>query len=654
MVLNYDATTGTHTFSAPDRPYVSPTDAFGRTAIIGSPVTKPIGPAHFTQPQPVKNHKQTGYEVVSFQVKFYDSRGTWQQEAPFDMAHCNFADCEMVGDGPYVMRHPFKVNDDDATSGEWVNPANLTTVFYRMVWAYFAGTLFATMGILDALAQSAPVMYAETTTTNPVMAKVATYAPNAGSVRVACMAVIRTDGASRLWVGYDGHAGAALGVEAFASSALTAPTQVDVSNGKTGGATAVSGILQAPNGDVLVATNDGDLRLAPYANPTTGAAIALGSLTFTNVQSGALGYYPVAVGNCALSNYAPGALWWCGDDNSVAGSSFANSNFADVTPKGRLVLTSYDGLQLDPIDFPDLPFVTFATIYRGGVCACDRKAHYWYTGRRMIAMDGGADRVADSHKTRLCCGHAVVNDKLVIAEVEIDDRFVAATPDAVDADGNNYHTTVQFLEFDPYREQMRPISKRFDLGFGGQSLVVGAVPSIPFSPNTRNVHIFSIFEGLLATRNQDFGQWLRQFQPSPNKTGYAERSTDEGNVGGQEYDDDVTYTSAYFTHPALDGFEYTPIRLIGPRVNSLLQGGVDASVDIAIGGYAGVLKATEPVRRYPMVKLGNWQNGRTWSEGLQLELVSHLGSGVTHKTTNVWPMTVEVVARRPILDGIRL
>ncbi len=637
---------GSHLFRPPERPYVGQSDPLGRTAQIGSPSTRPVGGANFTPPTPVKGHKMDGYEVVSFQLEIYDIRGTWMQDGPIDMAHCNFAECEFVGDGPYVARHPFPIKADAGVAGEWT-----TSYLSRMPWALFKNSLFATMG----LSKVPPVIYAEISQTNPVLAKVASFAPSANAGLITCMAPVTCAGVTYLFVGYSG--GASLGCDAFIGSTLTPAIPVDTSDGHLGTNSGVAGIIQAPDGSVLIATIGGDLRIAD------DNTVAPAALSFQNAQTQALGFYPVAVGNCALSNYSPGALWWspieAGD-----GLYFANNNLGatDATPRGRLILSTYDGLQLDPIDFPDLPWVSFATIFRGGVCACDRRAHYWYTGRRMIPMDGNVDRetyFGSSHKHRLCCGHAVVNDKLLILEAESDDRFSAAAPDAVDADGNNYHTTAQFLEFDPYREQLRPISKKFDLSYGGQSVLVGAMPSLPFGPDTRNVHAFSIYDGLTSPANGNPGQWLRQYQPRPNATGWAERSTDQAAAGAHEFTDTATYRSPLFVHPALRGWEYTPVRLTGPRKESLLQGGSNAYISINCGGYDDSAAAPQKLRadgpdNYPSVNFGDWRSQRTWSSALQIEATSHQATGAIHLTTNLLPLTLEVIARRALPKAVKI
>ncbi len=653
MTLEYDAATGEHTFRPPERPYVGPQDALGRTAQLGALVTRPIGPARYSQPVPVKNTKyMEGYEVVSFQCELYDERGTWQQAGPFSEAHANYSENELVADAPDIMRHPFKVGQEPATNGEWVNPAAVSTAFTRMCSAFFRNKLFVGETTADGIANTNRV-YSETSATNPVMTKVTTYAPLAGNAIILCMSVVICGGSTYLFIGYGNGAGAALGCEAFILATLAAPIQVDTSNGHTGAVAGVSGIIQAPNGDILVAGSNGDLKLA------TNNTAAPGALSFTTMQTQALGFFPVAIGPCSLSNYAPGALWWASieDGNEAYYAANINANGTDATPKGRLILSSYDCLTLDPIDFPDLPYVSFATIYRGGPVACDRKSHYWYTGAAMKSMDGGSDRPANSHKHRLCCGHMVVGDKFVRIEAESDDRFVAAHPNT------SYNTFARVIEYDPYLGRERPISKRIDLGFGGNSLVVGANPSLPFSPLTRNIHWFSIWEGLLAARNQDFGRWWRQYQKKNNGTGFAERSTDlptaGGDAGFEGYDDGPVYTSPQLRHPALQGFEYSPIRAILPNIESLAAGGSDASLDAAIldsdGAtiYSGSASAAEPAERYPTIEFGEWPN-RTWATSFQAEITSHLGTGVTHKTTNVLPLTFEVVARRPLPRGVKL
>lgn len=644
MVLERDPTTGSHTFTAPVRPYIPPSDAFGRTAGLGATSAKPPLPMSFSAPARINTKEAQsllGYEAYSFSVTIGDIRSTWAQQGETP----NFAETDMVGWGQNDAGHPFAVKQTDTVNGDWITSPD-AVILGRMTWVSYKGRTYATMALIDGTAAKAPILFGETSAANPAMTEVTSYAPNAGSKQVLCMTIVNVNGTSYVWVGYNAATGAALGVEAF-TDFTAAPVQVDVSNGHTGAASSVSGIIQAPNGDILLATVDGDLRLA------TNNTAAPAAVSFTTIQTQALGYFPVAIGNCALSNYAPGALWWCGNLNDSGGLFFANENYADLTPQGHLVLTSYDGLTLDPIDFPDLDFVTFATIYRGGPAACDRKSHYWYTGKRMASMDGGADRPVDSHKTRLCCGHAVVNDRFVIAEVEIDDRFIAASPNS------DYNTTLQYVEYDPYRENMRPISKKIDLGFGGSSIIVGAAPSMPFSPETRNLHSFGIWEGLATTRGQDFGTWYRQYQAPANSKGSAQRSTDAPTVGGQEFDTPATWLSPEFKHPELKGFEYTPIRLIGPAVEEIQKGGPGAYVSVNCGGYldsdAAPQKLLESATegKYPILEFGTWTN-RTWNTSLQLEVISHQGPGYTHWSANILPVTLEVIARRPLPRQLKL
>ncbi len=649
MTLEYNAATGEHTFKPPTNPYVNPQDALGRTAQLGSPVTRPIGAAHYSQPVPVKNTKyQEGYEVVSFQVELYDERGTWQQAGPIDEAHANFAFNEMVCDAPNVMRHPFKVSELALPEGNLIDAAATQTLLTRVVSAYFAETLYMSPGRDGAGGVSdAGIVYTEASATNPFPVKLATYAPSGTNAQIACMAVVNTAGVTRLWIGYF-SGGAGGGLDAYATAALNAPTAVDASNGHTGAVTFVSGIIQAPNGDILLATNLGDLNLA------TNNTAALNLISFTTMQAQALGFFPVAVGPCSLSNYAPGALWLTFPDTSN-GWFLANTNQSgDFTPKGRLLLSSYDALTLDPIDFPDLPFVSIATIYRGGIAACDRRSHFWYTGKDMVSLDGGNDRPVDSHKTRKCCGHAVVGDRFVWLEAEIDDRFSKGTPTL-------YQTVGRVLEYDPYRKRSRQVSKDFELDYGGNSLIVGGQPSLPFSPNTNFLHWLSIWDGQKAvpTTDADFGHWWRQYQPKTKEQGFASRSTDSDTSGGQAFDDEPTWRTPHLRHPALQGFEYTPIRAVLPNIESLAAGGADASLDIAIldsdGAtiYTGTASADEPTERYPTVEFGEWPN-RTWATSFQAEMTSRLGTGVTNKTTNVLPLTFEVVARRPLPRGVKL
>ncbi len=654
MTLNYDPQTGEHTFTPPTNPYIGQQDALGRTAQLGSPVTRPIGPAHFSPPQRVKDTKyQEGYEVVSFQMELYDERGTWQQAGPMDEAHANFAFNEMVCDAPNVMRHPFKLTDLPLAQGSLIEVASTQTGLQRMVQAYFQDVQFMTMGVVatgGTGVAGTPVMYKETSATDPTPVKIATFVFLGLSQEISCMALVTTAGTTRLWIGFALSGAGGLGVDAHAVTALNAPAQVDVSNGHTGAAEAVSGIIQAPNGDILVATTIGDLRLA------TNNTAALAALSFTTMQAQALGKYPVAVGACSLANYSPGALWLGFGDTPLSAQYLANDNVqGDVTPKGHLILSSWDCLTLDPIDFPDLPYVSIATIYRGGVVGCARsQAHYWYTGKDMISLDGGNDRPVDSHKTRKCCGHAIVGDRFVWLEAEIDDRFSRTTPTL-------YQTVGRVIEYDPYRKRSRQVSKDFELDYGGNSLMVGAQPNLPFSPNTNFLHWFSIWDGqnALPTTDADFGHWWRQFQPHTNEQGFAQRSTDSNTSGGQAFDDTPVWRTPQLRHPALQGFEYSPIRAILPNIESLSAGGSDAHIDIDIldsdGAtiYSGSASAAEPAERYPAIEFGEWPN-RTWATSFQAEVTSHLGTGVTNKTTNVLPITFEVVARRPLPRGVKL
>ncbi len=654
MTLNYDPQTGEHTFVPPTNPYIGQQDALGRTAQLGSPVTRPIGPAHYSQPQVVKNTKyQEGYEVVSFQVELYEARGTWQQAGPMDEAHANFAFNEMVCDAPNVMRHPFKLTDLPLAQGSLIEAASTQTGLHRLVQAYFLNVQFMTMGVVAVGGTGTfgtPVMYQETSATSPVPLKVAGFVASGTNQEVSCMATITTAGATRLWIGFSAG-GAGGGLDAYATVALNAPTAVDASHGHTGAVTPVSGLIQSPNGDVLLATTTGDLRLA------TNNTAALAAISFITMQAEALGKFPVAVGALSLANYSPGALWLGFNDNAPNSAEYlANSNTQDdVTPKGHLILSSWDCLTLDPIDFPDLPYVSIATIYRGGVVGCARtQAHYWYTGKDMISLDGGNDRPVDSHKTRKCCGHAIVGDRFVWLEAEIDDRFSRSAPD-------DYQTVGRVLEYDPYRKRSRQVSKDFELDYGGNSLMVGAQPNLPFSPNTNFLHWFSIWDGQVAvpSTDADFGHWWRQFQPHTNEQGFAQRSTDSDTSGGQAFDDEPVYRTSQLTHPALRGFEYSPIRAILPAVEMLQQGGSDAHIDIAIldsdGAeiYSGSASAAEPAERYPAIEFGEWPN-RTWATSFQVEVTSHLGTGVTNKTTNVLPLTFEVVARRPLPRAVKL
>ena len=260
MTLEYNADTGEHTFRPPERPYIGPQDALGRTAQLGALVTRPIGPAKYSPPVAVKGHHMEGYEVVSFQCELYDIRGTWQQAGPISEAHANYSENELVGDGPDIGRHPFKVGEEPATNGEWINPAAVSTVFVRECSAFFRNTLFVGTTTADGIANTNRV-YKETSATNPVMTKVTTYAPAGGNVVILCMAVVVLGGTTYLLIGYSNGAGAALGCEAFALATLAAPTQVDTSSGHAGTVSGVAGIIQAPNGDVLIASSTGDLRL---------------------------------------------------------------------------------------------------------------------------------------------------------------------------------------------------------------------------------------------------------------------------------------------------------------------------------------------------------------------------------------------------------
>jgi hypothetical protein len=635
---------GSHRWVPPNQPYVGARDAQGRDQQIGALVTEPLGAVHVSNPQPVKQHNMRGYEVVTFQAELYDSRGTWQQEGPLPRVHSGYSENEMVGDAPYVMRHPMAVVEQPLVANDLVATTDVIRVLQRVVSATFRGQLFVAV---PPTSSTVKAIWTEDSATNPAMEKVATYAPHANNSVPLCMKSVIVAGSEYLFVGYMNASGAGLGCEAFAGTTLTPAIQVDTSDGHAGTPQGVYGIVQGPDGSIMVTNLTGDILICRDTTVTPG------NLVFEKVQSQAMGYFGYAVGNLSLSNYAPAALWWRGHDSQNSAQFLASTNNGDQTPRGVLNMVSYDGLQVDPLDFPDLPYVSIATIYRGGCVACDRKDHYWYTGTAMKSMDGGSRRAHNSHKSRLCCGHRAVGDKLLRIEVEIDDRFDINAPDAL------YNTTARVIEYDPYLGRERPISKPVDLGFGDNSIVVGALPELPWSPNTRNLHWVSMWEFMVAAvYNTDFGSWWRQYQPPNNTPGFDSRSTDSDTSGGAPgfagYDDDVTYTSPVFTHHALQGFEYTPIRVIGPRVESLREGGDSAYLDVSIGGYDGQLRANEPDVKYPTALLGDWQMGRTWSTALQLELTSHLGTGVTHKTQNVWPITVEVVARRPILEGIRL
>ncbi len=189
--------------------------------------------------------------------------------------------------------------------------------------------------------------------------------------------------------------------------------------------------------------------------------------------------------------------------------------------------------------------------------------------------------------------------------------------------------------------------------------MVGAVPELPWSPNTRNAYWFSIWEGLLAIRNQDFGRFWYQYQQDIAGSD-TERSTDQPTVGGQEYETSATHETVVFTHPTLgEGWEYTPLRAMGPQVEQIQKGGPAAYMDVSMGGYDANgtgryrLSAGEPDTKYPSTQFGDWPS-RTWSTALQLVIESFLSAGYTHWTTNPLPVTVEIIARRPLAKAIKL
>jgi hypothetical protein len=661
---------GSHIFTPPSGTYVPQSDPLGRTQIPGSPSTKPVGGVVMSPPQLVKNHSMQGYDVYTFKVTVYDMRGTWVQRSTFGRGHSDYADNELVGEAAEIARHPLHFHPQAVAHGEIINPTNIITQFSRFVWAEAFGKLFASIGVLGGATPNAPNMYNEFSATVGSMEPLATYAPHANHTITTCMAYLYTGGSSYLFVGYDVSAGApALGCEAFSNPDLAAGhrLQVDCSNGKAGTASQPYGFIQAPDGSILMCDANGDLRLA-------NNDVAPNNLTFSTLQAKALQAFPYAVGPVGLANYTPGALWWSGIEG---GFFFGSDGVADFEPRGRLMLTSYDLTTIQPIDFPDLQWVTYATIYRGGVAACDCRKHWWYTGRNMEPMDGANQRPVNVYKRRRCRGHAVWGNKFLWMEVEMDTRFDAAHPNSA------YYTVARIIEYDPFLKRSRPISKPLSLGWGGDASaasgyngysgggLVGAVPSLPMSPETTNVHSFSIFgaigvsPGAYPTQAYPDGLWIHQKQPKLGDLGTEERNTDETNptAVGELFDSPATYTSPKWRHDALDGFEYTPARGHGPGVEALREGGHNAKLVVTSGAYQETFRATEPDGSAPSVDFGDWSTGlRTWRSYIDLIIESHLGDtneagaavNYGNFTLNPLPFTLEVVARRKISRILKL
>lgn len=658
---------GSHAYTPPTGAYVPTTDPLGRTAVPGAPSTKPIGGVDMSPPQLVKNHHMQGYELYTFKITVYDMRGTWVQRSTFGRAHADYAENELVGEAANIARHPLYMASQSAVHGEFnQNAANAVDQLGRFVWAEAFGKLFAAIGLHSTAAESSPLAYNETSLTDGSMLKVGTYVPHANHANTSCMAYLYTAGASYLFIGYGLSGGApALGCEAYSAPDLAAAhrSQVDCSNGKAGTVSQPYGFIQAPDGSILMCDANGDLRLADNA-------VTPANLTFSTVQAKALQGFPYAVGGVGLANYTPGALWWSAIEG---GAFFGNNGVADFEPRGRLMLTSYDLLTIQPIDFPDLPYVTYATIYRGGVAACDCRRHWWYTGRNMEPMDGGNQRPVEPYKRRRCRGHAVWGNKFIWVEVEMDTRFNPASPSSA------YYTTARFIEYDPFLKRSRPISKKLSLGWGGDASgvsgyagatgggLVGATPSMPMSPETTNVHTFSFFDsiGTYPAKVYDDGQWVHQKQPKLGDLGTEERNTDEDapTANGELFDSPATYTSPKWVHDALDGFEYTPARGHGPGVEALREGGHNAKLVVTSGGYTETFSATEPDGSAPSIDFGQWDTGiRTWRSYIDLTVESHQGdTNAAGAATNygLWtpnpvPFTLEVVARRKLSRTLQL
>ncbi len=324
---------------------------------------------------------------------------------------------------------------------------------------------------------------------------------------------------------------------------------------------------------------------------------------------------------------------------------------------------SYDGTYLEPIDFPDLEYVVWATVYKGGVVACNGRRHFWYTGNRMRALDSRLRRPLDSHKKTRCRGHGVALEKFLITRTEMDDRWRGILGDI------GYQTRGFIEEYDPYVDRLHPTTVKRFLQWGGDASnvtptygvpgggYVAALPEMPYSLNTGYMHHFTIFEVAVPGPLYRYGLWLRQYQPRENGIGYDERGTDPANLSHGHLFDPQTdgWWSAWFHHPQLEGWELTPIAVIPPRVESILTGGPKAKIRFNCAGYDAYAEASEPPMKYNRLAFGGPNlRDHTWGTALQLivrpfqDEVSGSGSDYLRWTVNCLPFTLMVVARRAL------
>ncbi len=560
-----------------------------------TPSVRPVGQPRFTVSALGAQHPGVYY----WRCELYDARGGLRQSGRFDEDHARASITDLVCDDQNILRLPFTIEPT------LVATSPSTTQASRAMRANFLGREI--FGFLDTGTQR---LWAETSVTDPTPALVTGYAKPASTLYLNAMREVTINATPYLALGYYGAGGLTFQVLSDLSNPPT-------SSGLAGETSVIDGIVQTP------IDNDAILYMAGGTIKAFATNIGVGSVVIENRQTGfPIGGY--SGGLVALGGGQTQALWVV-PTNSVAMTFIGQPDAAGVSRDfvGKAVLTDLRGWNPQELKFP-LKYITFATVVRGGVFACDAESHYYHVGRSVIAVDKASDWPANSNKRRLCRGHYRKGDKIFWEVNEVAAAGVTA------------NTRRWIMEYDVHLNTSRQVSAAETLSTGIQT--VGG-PELPASATTDYLTVF--------TKDGNFKQ---QYQPPANVLGFAQRKTVGATAAtGHKFEASGSMTWGPQEIPGLEGASKIVARITAPPKEELAYGGAGQRLVVTAGGKTATFNTQVPDGTEPFT---DFENNNNWFQRLTVTLAasrSTTATDATRLTGNYFPVVIEGFAvKRPI------
>lgn len=536
-------------------------------------------------------------DVYYWRIELYDTRGGLNlQRGRFDEAHDRLASSSLDTRFRQRLILP-QLTTSAATPDPEVESA------YGIRGANIFGTLMIAAG---GSLGTGPVIFKETSSTNPALVSVA-YAPTTAHSITSGQALI-LNGASYFIVGFD------LGVaQAFPDAAGSAPTAMHAST------SGCYGIIQTPINDnaLLIYSNDNIYTLA-----SSSAVAAAPTVALANVPRGGW-----ALGLLGLGG-GPLRAWWVWPTISAGLNHDADAITEYVNARGpRLISTNMQGTDPQELRLTDLTGLTEAMIIRDGIVATDATSVVFHSGRYVENLHWNADPPANSDRERLVIGMWAVGGDLY---VEVNER----------ATTNGTGNTKRWVEHYNFEiKAWHRVSAEETLSTTG-ILSFGAGHSLPVSKNTGFLH------------GRANGAWKRIFQPPPGTNPYTLRKTSGAQAStGATFEATGTATWPAVQIPGLEGWALAVRRISGnPQIE--IGGGTPTtypSVAVSCGGVSATFVYGQTQGRQEFQFFNN--------ENVVYELQPVItltqqagGTDPTRTTPQALPIIIEGIARRPEFD----